>query len=345
MTYETKAIDPQARLFDEPTPAKGQSVWRTNQTPGLLKSAVQKAIRRGDLGLLRWALDRVWRREEGRAWLCRRLPILAAEEAWPSLGWAGYTARLGQSLLQQPEGKATAQALLEGTFGTLATSAKDKDAGGIATLTRWEVGVETSPTALVRALEAKNPVRATAIAFTLAVQKADPWQMLVHWAAQHGTMEAVQVIWEAKARYGGGALPGDLPLFVSSAVLAALTPEPIPTRVLFHSVEAPPAPPPWGVVDMHVDDGRRVLALVARLHHLPQEVLSGLWFCLESARVDQETTEGWWPQSIEREMQRLGYPSVEAAREVWERLRPEVQARVEATLPQALVEVERWAAG
>ncbi len=232
---------PQTRPFGEPTPSRGH--WRKRQTPGLLKSAVQKAVRRGDLGLLRWALDRVWQRAEGRAWLCRRLPILAGEELWTHVGWAGYTARLGQGLLKRLECEEAAKTILTGAVGTLATAVKNKDGDGVQALARWEDELNVSASALMEALQAGQPVQVAAIAFSLLAQRGDPWSVLLQWTATHGTTETVLVVQEARARYGGGALEDDRRLFVGAAALAALCHGQVAGRVELRPVDAWPTPP------------------------------------------------------------------------------------------------------
>lgn len=333
----------QATLWGEPAPSRVH--WRARQTPGLLKSAVQKAIRRGDLGLLRWALDRVWRQPEGRAWLCRRLPILAAEEVWTHLGWAGYTARLAQGLLKRPEGEETALTLLEGALGTLADACKNKDGSALQALVPLGNGGTASVSDLAGVLETRQPVQVTEMILELLARRADPWLTLLAWASQHGTLESVLVVQEAKAGYAGGALENDRRFFVGGAVLAALYPEQVATQIRLQPFVAQPTLPPWGVADMHTEPGRRVLSLVAKTAGIPREALRALWFNFESAFLDRECTEGWWPRAVEARFHHHGYASVATARAAWDRLRPEVQAQVEARLPAAFDDVERWARG
>ncbi len=94
---------------------------------------------------------------------------------------------------------------------------------------------------------------------------------------------------------------------------------------------------------MHTDLGRQVLGRVAKAQRIPRETLSTLWFYFESALLDRGQSDGWWPRWVETILCRSGYASVLAAEAEWNRVRPEVQARVEAMLPAALAEVERWA--
>jgi len=324
----------------EPGPSRGH--WRESQTPPLLKSAVQKAIRRGDLGVLRWSLDRVWRRPEGRAWLCRRLPILAGEELWSHVGWAGYTGRIGQALVKRPGAEQAARVVLEGAAAALAAAVKNKDAEGLQTLARWGEDLPASVGALTAALQAGQALRVAVITFALLGQGGDPWTVLLGWAATHGTTESVLVVEEARARYGRGALEDDQRLFVGAAVLAALYPEQVATHIELHPVEAFAVPPDWVVADMHTDLGRRALSRVAKARNIPRETLSTLWFYMESARLDRERTDGWWPTAVETILQRHGFASVGDARQTWEWLRSEIQHEIEAGLPTALLEVEQW---
>lgn len=86
------------------------------------KSGIQKAIRRGDLSLLKKCFSKLW--EEDRSWLMWRLPVLAVEENW----------RYGQIAVEIALDKEAKREEVWKLLANLTLKPKNKEAEGIAEL-------------------------------------------------------------------------------------------------------------------------------------------------------------------------------------------------------------------
>jgi hypothetical protein len=249
------------------------------------------------------------------AWLLRRLPIIAGEEAWPVLGVVTTSVRelQGGSLLSAA-GIDRVIGLLQG----IARLEKDKDADGFQALhasadCSWRTLVDSKTLCLTEEVLGTQKKRAALTS-------------LQGWTWHKNTRAILEAI---EYRYPKGALEGDLRLLLAAGVLATANPEYVvqttqrfdPTCRLVGEV-----PPPWTARDMHTGVGKRAMYYVAKCLGMPPAHLSTLWFLLESGAVDRTAPESvWWARWMDWALGDIGFESVEAARARWLEIAPLVE--------------------
>ncbi len=302
-------------------PKKATSSPKSKVDP-ILKSAVQKAVRRGSEGGIVWAVRRLWETPDGRRWLIWRIPIIAAEEAWPVLGVVGARVKeMGRGLPQDEQIDS-----LIGIIQGMARLAKNKDAGGL----------EGILAAVQKPLGKWKPEIPDREIYELAqrvfqMERREMWRYLHEQA--HDSPAVHTLIRAAAWRYPQGGMPGDRLLLITSAVLAVKSPAIVDAQVAAY--DATPnlcqeERPPWTAADMHTGPGKQALHMVAATARINPKTLSELWFMLESGAVDRTAAESaWWKALVEFRMRAYGFDGVEGAKQRWVELQPLVRAKVE----------------
>ncbi len=302
-------------------PKKATSRPKSKVDP-ILKSAVQKAVRRGSEGGVVWAVRRLWGTPDGRRWLIWRIPIIAAEEVWPVLGVVGALVKQMGRGLPGDEQMDHVIGIIQG-MGRLA---KNKDADGL-------LGVlsDAGKTPLGNG-EPEIPDQEVYEFARQVVEKerSEIWRFLHH----QTTSQAVRELITAAAwRYPQGGMPGDRVLLVTASALAVKSSAVVEAQVGVY--DGTPnlcgeELPPWIVADMHTAPGKQALYAVAAEMGIKPRALSDLWFMMESGAVDR-TAPGsvWWKALVEFRMRAFGFGGIEGAKQRWAELEPLVRAKVE----------------
>lgn len=302
--------------------------WRDERIP-LLKSALQKYIRRGNVDQAHAVAARLIALPGGRSALARRLPVIAAEDVGVHL--------LPASLVPGDGPEADTE-LLRVTRG-LSALPKSKEAYWLAASV-WEGRLPiggVSAADFREALEAGDHRLAVAIALTAREQRA--WRSgerlisLLQHAIMDGPPLALAIARAALEREAkGGFGVGEL---IAAAIIAAIERPDGPIPVL-PSV-APPAAArlrlAWYVADGHTAVGRRALRRVAfRLGLLPK-LLADLMFCFESVVLGpSELPSRWQPQAVAMDAVAYGWRTHEHGAELWRTIRQDVSSAIEGEL-------------
>lgn len=265
------------------------------------RSLLQKAVRRGDVGLVENVVEYLIASGDS-AWLRKRLFVIAYEECWP----------LGQEM--------DSKNLLT-SFKKLAVSVKNKNAAGLAKLAEEFNGRNyTTSSNEVRdvAQALKNPV-----AFWAKVEKHDNFN------TNKGRILA------AKDAVKKASFDGDKAVMYASVhlMLNEDIPKVIPAQ------QTPPAEfPYWVAFDKHTDIGKVVLAKAAEAVGLAIYRGYRLAFYLEGSTCNQISDSPYWDELARWEIERMGGMKVTQALDYWGKMKPII---IEETKPDVEKLIER----
>lgn len=303
-------------------------MWRDDRI-SLLKSALQKYIRRGEADNAYAVAHRLLTLPGGRSALARRLPVIAAED----VGVAYIPAASGSG--NEPSDDAD---LLRVTTG-LSVLPKSKEAYWLAA-TVWEnrlpigsLGGET----LRDALEAGD--HRGAVAMALAAREQRAWRsgerlisVLQHALASGPTLGSEIGLAALRREAKGGFGTGEL---MAAAVIAAIDKPQGPTPTL-PSVAAPSQPRlelAWFVADGHTSIGQRALRRVALRRGLRPTMVANLMFCFSSVVLGPtEIPSRWQAEAREMDATAYGWGTHSRGSRLWEALQSEVAAEIQQAL-------------
>jgi hypothetical protein len=265
------------------------------------KSAIQKALRRGDLPLLKLAFSNLWEKE--RKWLCWRLPILTSEENWKYTGWAG---RIG--FVENPQ-----RDRVWSLLASIALNPKDKDAEGMRLAVNdllkngWPIEdwIEPERVRLVQGwIDIKKKFFKDRDKF---------WESITP-----QTDYADEIVRTCKRRRGG--MIDDQELLGVTAYLACATAveQPVLDQVIKEEDVEVPLEIPWWSCDFHTSIGKIAQAAVKKMFadkDMAHYVASDLWFNCESSKCDRLVEHSYfWPLCLK----------------LWRHARGKTEAQVEA---------------
>lgn len=302
--------------------------WRDERI-GLLKSAVQKAIRRGETDLAYAAAERLLALPGGRSALARRLPVIAAED----VGWWWIPAASVDG-----EGPNAEAELLRTTTG-LSSVPKQKEAYHLAD-TVWE---ERLPVSVVSADAFRDALltsdHRTALAIALAARERRQWRsgerlirVLAEAFADAPDVSRMAAESALRREAKGGSGTDEL---LAAAIIAAIdrpdgAPATLPT---VNPAVASVLRLPWWVADSHVAVGERVLRRVAMRRGMSYRMLAELQFSYESVLLGPaEIPSRWRVQAIAMDAVAYGWGTDERGMDLWRTLRPEVSSALEREL-------------
>jgi hypothetical protein len=286
------------------------------------KSAIQKALRRGSLPLLKLSFSKLYESEP--KWISWRLPILAAEETWPYMGLAGT--------LSWPDPKREDVWKL---LANIALHPKNKEAEGLNILADKAEKLKEDPKKLI-----KDPGRMTvfdgwvAIRQSMGLLETDP-ETFWGWFSTENEF-AREIVATAKRRSKFGGMSGDKTLLFVAAYLACVTKvepielEDVPTE---EEVEALPEIP-WYCWDMHTSIGKMVYYQFKRMlgDDMGEYVAMECWFNLGSAWVNEMIEDSfWWNLCLEAWAKRRK-KTLKECREDYRSWIPKVKERVEKVM-------------
>lgn len=227
------------------------------------KSAIQKALRRGSLPLLKLSFSKLMEVEP--KWITWRLPILAAEESWKYMGIAGKYAFGAESTREN----------IWKLLANIALHPKNKEAEGLNIFGDKITKHNEDPNVLI-----KDPKRMAIFNGWMEIRKkldlieTDP-ETFWNWF-QYGDNEfAGEIVRTARRRSKFGGMSGDKMLLFVAAYLACVTKvEPIVLDEVPAEEEIEPAKEiPTYCYDMHSGPGKivyyqmkKILGEIGRAH-------------------------------------------------------------------------------
>jgi hypothetical protein len=288
------------------------------------KSAIQKALRRGSLPLLKLSFQKLWEAEP--KWISWRLPILAAEESWKYMGMAGT--------LSWPDPKR------EGVWGLLANIAlqpKNKEAEGLNILADRVEKLKENPKKLI-----KDPGRMAIFNGWMLIRKSidvletDPEKFL-GWFSVGENEFAREIVATARRRSKFGDMSGDKMLLFVAAYLACVTKvdpielEEVPTE---GEVEAL-TEIPWYCWDMHTSIGKIAHYQIRKMFRdesMGEYISMELWFNLGSAWCDRMAEDSYWWNLCLEAWARRRKKTLDECKEDFRKWIPKIKEKVEKIL-------------
>ena len=299
-------------------------ITQKKQELGLIKpdlshyrSAIQKAIRRGDLSLLKKCFSKLW--EEDSSWLKWRLPVLACEEIWPFTGIAVEMA------MDKEIGREQIWKLL----ANLTLKPKNKEAEGIAELlflykTRgFDAEKFIEDEAKLRMF--KEILKLKENEKLWKENKEEYWKLY-----SEPLNEASKNFFNQIKRRINYAGPSDM--FVVAAYFSTIyeLEEVVLDEVTGEEEVEPAVQIPWYCYDMHTSVGKQVYYQLKKAYgeEMGEYLGNELWWFEESAVCDRLVEDSyWWWKNREIWYRKRG-KTVEQAEKDWEIWGPEIKDRV-----------------
>jgi len=282
-------------------------------------SALQKAIRRGDLNLARTAFDVMWAEKEHRNWMKWRLSILVIEEAWY------FTGELAQFLKLKSDTEEDWRKFIY----RLCLIPKNKDADALWGLS--SIAVERTPLLdeVARWKERIGDGDPSLIADELFEWLVDGEKLTDY------EKDAIRV---AKRRVGMGGMLGDKQQCIVAMILIAqhgLQQERVKKAEVEGLKRWKGGKPktvnlPWYVFDFHTALGKMARSIFLKrkakdFGNIDEDGFSKIWFHLESGFVPKDLiaeSQAFWPAWREAEL--TGLPV-----KLWEKgMKKEIQSIV-----------------
>jgi len=288
------------------------------------KSAVQKALRRGSLPLLKLAFSKLMEVEP--KWITWRIVILAAEEAWPYMGIAGRYA-FGEESTRENIWKLLAN---------IALHPKNKEAEGLNILADKVEKLKEDPKKLI-----KDPARMAifngwmTIRQSMGLLETDP-ETFWGWFSTGENEFAREIVMTARRRSKFGGMSGDKMLLFVAAYLACVTKvDPIELEEVPTEEEVEPAKEiPRHCFDVHTGVGKIVYYQFKKMlgEEMGEYVGMELWFNLGSAWCDNLVEDSYfWDLCLNAWAKRRGKTLDECRRDygLWI---PRIKEKVEKIL-------------
>lgn len=269
-----------------------------NRKQWAARSAIQKAIRRSDLGMLRGAFRILW--DMDRSWLLWRLHILAIEEVWQYAGEAHLLARI----IQNAETPASCEDQVYDYLDTLCRSYKDHSTYALLVLTemhgkgqyrgpgqapfqrRWE--------SLLRMFDYRKKYGDEAMARAVTTKAA----ALEHPEAEltaRGCMDRFEL---------QGGMEGDRTMALIGGFLALTSFAGPPPQARISETDIPDDWP-WWVYDHHTSVGKAVFPRAARELSMSKTELAHLSFGFTGGIREPVDKKAFWPYEMERALNRV----------------------------------------
>lgn len=278
----------------------------------LLRSLLQKAVRRGDAQLAEIVACRLAERGDS-AWLKTRTGVIAFEECWP----------YGSKLLNHPP-------LV--SLSEMAGLIKNKEAAGLGSLAH----------ALAEGNFSVLDVAPDPVAVKIVAASLTRTEEFFSWAEQSCYEgERADLLRTARTYFLRASWPWDK-AFASAATYFAC---------IGHSLKVECAPtaavtmlhfPLWVAVDKHTPAGKSALRRAAAQLRIPPSQLEWASFYFESASCNERSSGLWWEAEMEWRFRSL-HLKVSEAQTLWDAARDLV--RIEVTTGVELLDAALQVAG
>lgn len=265
------------------------------QTHQACRSLLQKAVRRGDVPLVRKIALHL--SEVGDTdWLKTRTAIITFEECWP---WGNN--------LPFKSGAISLEDIIETLFH-VTQSIKAKDAAGLGVLA---YALSEGDTSMLSKIPEDQHIQRVYEAIK------NPQEFWI-WVTQKCTTDNEQKLVASSLKaYRRGGWPWDRALIQAAAYIAVTKGIP---QVLI-SERMPLKVPFWVGLDKHTPQGKKALIDAAKNLGIPARQLSWISFYCESACTNESTESYWWSREIRWRLNKVGVDQ-NKARQIWEKARP-----------------------
>ncbi|MFA7165583.1 MAG: hypothetical protein WC124_07060 [Desulfoplanes sp.] len=301
-----------------------------NRKEWAARSAIQKAIRRSDTGMLHAAFAILW--EKDRNWLVWRLPVLAIEEVWQ---YAGDAWKLFADFQKAPDQELFAEAASE-LLETLCRSYKDHSAYLLSVLwensSRWNYqGPSKEPYAcrfssLVRMLEYRHKHGDEAVARSVMLKAQALDNADIEYATR-GCMQRFLI---------PGGMAGDRIMALIAGFLC-LTSFNGPPPLAPTATTTSPEDWPWYVYDQHTTIGKKAFTRAAQRLAMHPLKLQQTTFRFTGGVRTPIDKKAFWPQEYERVMHKIA-PHEQT---LWEqRIKPVIKEEIINGIKQENIENE-----
>lgn len=273
---------------------------RRETTDPRVRSLLQKAVRRGAPGVVQATVRHLLTIGD-RTWLRSRAVVITLEEAWP----------LAKSLVITKDDGTKLSSLLR-----VARSTKQKDAAGLGALAfAFHEGD--------RSMEDLVP---SARYLRLVSEAVDRPPAFFQWALSQCTSDSSTGLVDIARQYLAAATWGwDKATILAGALLAALCG--VPELPLAETADS--EFPFWVALDKHTPEGKEALRRVGVRYGEQYRKLIWAGFYCESTTVNALTASPWFEAERKWRLRKAGL-TVEAAKELWDRVRPILQAELSA---------------
>lgn len=262
------------------------------KTHSACRSLLQKAVRRGDLSLIRKVASYLNGIGDGH-WLAKRTAVIIFEECWP----------LGVRLDLTTEFTNTVNSLIR-----VAQSVKVKDATGLGTLA---YALSTGDNSVLSGSLADRHIKIVSEAIK---RPKDFWNWVSTNCSQESQHTLVDVAEKAHRR---GGWPWDRAFMQAAAYLSITENIPIVTTAKQQSQEFPL----WVALDKHTPQGKQALRHVAKKIGIPSNQLFWVSFYFESALTNEATDSFWWSKEVNWRLHQVGLDFDQASL-IWDKAQP-----------------------
>jgi hypothetical protein len=277
-----------------------------------VRSLLQKAVRRGDTGIVDLALTRLDSVGD-KTWLRSRTIVITYEECWPLAALLSVDRNLSSKR----------KALFD-----VAKSAKEKDAAGLGALAH---AYREGDHSMLDCVPDSYSLRIV----SEALERPDAFFEWI--TTQVKTSQAGKVIQSSERYLAAATWPWDKACILAGGWLA------INRQIPSIETTAGPNPdenfPYWIALDKHTPEGKIALTEVAKKLNSSYRCLIWASFYFESAKVDRLLPSPWWDAERTWRLRKAGL-SLHEAEALWSRARPLVRDRLkdEAAALKHLVE-------
>ncbi len=262
------------------------------QTHPACRSLLQKAVRRGDVALVRKIALHLHNVGD-TDWLKTRTAIITFEECWP----LGNNLQLATGLNDIIE-----------TLIRVTQSVKAKDAAGLGVLA---YALSEGDSSMLSNIPEDQHIQNV---YEAIKKQEDFW----NWAIQQcSSDDEKQFIAFSLKAYRRGGWPWDRALIQAAAYLAVT--KGIPQTLI--SKQLPLEVPFWVGLDKHTPQGKKAFINAAKNLGISARLLSWISFYLESARVNDITNSYWWSKEYQWRLGQLGL-NYDKARIIWDKAQP-----------------------
>lgn len=271
-----------------------------SKTHSACRSLIQKAVRRGDLSLIRKVASHLNEMGDGN-WLARRTAVIIFEECWP----------LGAKLDLTAEFTNTVNSLIRA-----AQSVKMKDATGLGTLA---YALSTGDNSVLSGSPEDRHIKIVSEAIK---RPKDFWDWVTTNCLQESQRTLVDVAQKAHRR---GGWPWDR-AFMQAAAYLAVT-EDVPT--VSTAKQKLNDFPFWVALDKHTPQGKQALRQAAKRIDVSSNQLFWVSFYIESALTNEATNSFWWSKEVHWRLHQVGLDFNQALF-IWHKAQPVVSEILKA---------------
>lgn len=266
------------------------------ETDQIIRSLLQKAIRRGDYELTKKTIAYILKIHDFQ-WMRKRLPVITFEECWP------YGLKVAFDNNKN---------IIIKHYLNLAKTSKNKNASGLGSLAyALSQGDES-----VYQKDGKN--KCIKIVSEAIKRPNDFWI----WAYRQNLSTNQRILIEnAEKGFKKAGWPWDKAFALAAAYLAIT--DDIP-EIGYTKIISNQAFPLWVSIDKHTKEGKLAIQEAAKQNGVNTNKALWLSFYFEGAKCNQIENSPWWTREIKWKMKKLQL-DFDQGKEIWEKISPVIR--------------------